>query len=122
MLNKNNVEVYFDCAEKIIRDAIKLHGLEIEKRDVEIKQLRYENDNLKAQLNERKKENDKETVYLMECENCGNIIKEDTVNFTRDLMEYTVCDSCEATICIDCIGDYNECPVCGKEITFEENF
>jgi predicted RNase H-like nuclease (RuvC/YqgF family) len=43
-------------SEKIIQDAIKLHNLEIEKRDIEIKQLKHENDNLKAQLDEAKKE------------------------------------------------------------------
>jgi hypothetical protein len=56
------------------------------------------------------------------CENCGEIIKEHTNNNTIDKLEYTVCDSCEATICINCIGDYNECPVCNKEITAKENF
>ena len=60
--------------------------------------------------------------YLTECKNCKAIIKEDINNHTTDLLEYTVCDSCEATICINCIGEQNECPVCEKEITKKENF
>lgn len=60
--------------------------------------------------------------YHTDCENCGATIKESDENITKDILEYTVCDSCEATICINCIGEFNECPVCGKELTIEENF
>ena len=60
--------------------------------------------------------------YTTDCENCCAIIKEDENNCTTDLKDFTVCDSCEATICIDCIGEQNECPVCHKELTLEENF
>jgi len=63
-----------------------------------------------------------DNIELMNCENCNSTIKENNEYFTKDILEYTICDSCEAMICIDCIGEQNECPVCGKELTLEENF
>jgi predicted RNA-binding Zn-ribbon protein involved in translation (DUF1610 family) len=51
----------------------------------------------------------------MICENCNKSITDKHYGFS-------VCDSCEAEICINCLTSWNECPVCGKEITFEENF
>jgi hypothetical protein len=54
-----------------------------------------------------------------ECENCNSLIVN---NLNLTVSEFTVCDSCEATICIKCIGEQNECPVCGNELTIEDNF
>ena len=54
------------------------------------------------------------------CEKCNAMITNEqcmTVN-----INYAVCDSCEATLCSNCIGEHNECAVCGKEVTLEENF
>lgn len=61
-------------------------------------------------------------TYHTDCENCKSIIKEGTETHTKDIIDYTVCDSCEAIICINCIGEHNECPVCGRELTSKENF
>jgi predicted RNA-binding Zn-ribbon protein involved in translation (DUF1610 family) len=61
-----------------------------------------------------------ENIY--NCDNCNSIIKKYDEEVTTDIKNYTICDSCEATICIDCIGEQNECPICGKELTLKENF
>jgi RNA polymerase subunit RPABC4/transcription elongation factor Spt4 len=49
---------------------------------------------------------------MLICKNCGKEINDG----------YSICDSCGVDICIDCHEDWNECPVCGEEITFKENF
>jgi hypothetical protein len=54
------------------------------------------------------------------CDNCKAIITDENCQ-TVDI-NHCVCDSCEADLCSSCVGEFNECPVCGKEITFEENF
>jgi hypothetical protein len=48
---------------------------------------------------------------LHTCEICG-----------KETLDYSTCDSCEEVYCIDHLGGTNECPICGKEHTFEENF
>lgn len=67
-------------------------------------------------------ESDLETDFskITVCENCGKVIvNEDGITIDS---EFIVCDSCEVTICGDCISDWNECPICGKELIFKENF
>ena len=61
-------------------------------------------------------------IYQTLCDNCGKVIKDDTAGYTQDILNYTICDSCEATICIGCIGEQNECPMCKKELTLKDNF
>jgi predicted RNA-binding Zn-ribbon protein involved in translation (DUF1610 family) len=34
----------------------------------------------------------------------------------------TICDSCGVEIHSNHLGQFNECPICGKEHTFKENF
>lgn len=89
-------------SEKIIQDAIKLHDLEIKKKDIEIEQLKHENE--------------KKIIYLTECKNCGNTIKTEIEinqkNIIAGIISYVFCDSCETIVCM----------VCGKELTSEENF
>jgi hypothetical protein len=48
---------------------------------------------------------------MQKCEICG-----------KETDNYSTCDSCELIYCIEHLGDHNECPVCGGEHTFEENF
>lgn len=54
-----------------------------------------------------------------DCECCGKIIVN---NNNISVSEYTVCDSCEATVCMDCVGSFNNCPVCDGELTNKDNF
>lgn len=48
---------------------------------------------------------------LCEIESCGQYT-----------VEYTTCDSCETIYCAEHLGDSNECPICHKEHTIEDNF
>lgn len=48
---------------------------------------------------------------MQKCEICG-----------KETDNYSTCDSCELIYCIEHLGDHNECPVCGGEHTFKENF
>jgi hypothetical protein len=61
-------------------------------------------------------------TYIVLCDNCSNVIQKQTGLGTVDSSDYTVCDTCEATICTSCIGEQNECPICKEELTSEENF
>ena len=61
-------------------------------------------------------------MYLTTCENCRATISKSDGHFTTNLLNYMVCDSCESTLCAECIGDFNECPKCEGELTIEENF
>jgi hypothetical protein len=53
------------------------------------------------------------------CQKCEISIHDEYNRATRD---YTVCDSCEATICVNCIAEQNECPICSGVLTEEDNF
>jgi len=40
----------------------------------------------------------------------------------KDGESLTICDSCGVEIHSKHLGSFNECPYCGEEHTFEENF
>jgi len=48
---------------------------------------------------------------MQKCEICG-----------KETENYCICDSCGSAYCVGHIGDFNECPLCGLEHTFKENF
>lgn len=48
---------------------------------------------------------------MIKCEICS-----------KETDNYSTCDSCGAIYCIEHLGDFNECPLCEGEHTYEENF
>lgn len=48
------------------------------------------------------------------CPVCNEEIKDNEI--------LTTCDSCGLEMHGEHLGDFNECPMCGKEHTFKENF